>query len=74
MIIDKISGLSQLSTQEKNELARELWEQAEADLSNPESQAQIRILNSRWKHYLANPETASTWSEVKDRLFSNPKS
>ena len=73
MILEKIEGLAELSTQEKKELAREFWEQAEVDLANLETQAQVEILDSRWEHYLANPETASTWSEVKDRLFSNRK-
>ena len=68
MIIEKIPEIQSLTAEQKTALARELWSEAEADSTNPEREAQLRILEERWKHYENNPGTASTWDEVKRRI------
>ena len=70
MIIDTIPELRKLSNPEKLLLINELWDSLssqEDDLPVPESHK--RILDKRLREHEANPETGSTWEEVKSRIL-----
>jgi len=70
MIADQIPQLNELSTDQKVELIEELWEQISADESNfPFREDHLRILEERRAEYLANPDSTSSWEEVKARLL-----
>ena len=68
MILEQHPELSALTTDEKLQLIREIYEamEAEGDLEpNPEVVAE---LHRRREEYLRDPSQAVTWEEVKRKL------
>ena len=50
-------------------LAEELFAETEySDNDVIESEKHLEIIEDRWQHYLENPETASTWEEVRKSI------
>lgn len=69
MILEKIPELQHLTAKEKIILAEELWADAgDAGAELPPTEEHIKILEERWQNYLDDPNSASTWEEVKKRL------
>lgn len=69
MLIEKIPDIQKLTAEEKAALADELLaETGYADDHSAFCDEHVEILDSRWKHYMDHPETASTWEHVKERL------
>lgn len=74
MIIEKITGIQQLTEKEKILLAGELWESTKAyEMDWPVSQEIIQELDRRWTEFEKNPNQSSTWKEVKERLSQRIK-
>jgi len=71
MITEKFPQLATLTDEEKLLLAEELWESVAGDSSHIKlTDAQKTLLDRRWKEYEANPDSASSWEEVKRRVFN----
>ncbi len=69
MITDQVPGISKLSPQEKWILAAELWDEVFEELTAiPESDAQRVVVKDRWESYLADPDSGSSWEEIKAKL------
>ncbi len=59
----------QLPVDEQLDLAQALWEHASPPASDLSPEL-ARLLEERRAHVLANPDSGSTWEEVKARLKS----
>ena len=71
MISEKIPQIRELTEEEKLQLAEELWESASTrSEAFPITEEQKKILKNRWKDYKDDPESASSWDEVKKRVFT----
>jgi len=74
MIIEKITGIQQLTEKEKVILAGELWESTKAyEMDWPVSQEIMQELDRRWKEFETDPNQGSTWEEVRERLSQRIK-
>ncbi len=73
MIAERLPELAAMSRDEKlevyHELDQELNGQDDPQLHDPEVVDAIKqLLERRWEHYLAHPETARPWNEVRESL------
>ena len=68
MITERIPQIKSLSIQEKKLLMNELWEEIRQSGEEEPDPAVIALLQSRWDHYLANPDSAITLEEFRKRL------
>ena len=69
-----LSQLLKLPAGDRAELAMALWE----SLSDPEREGALALtdeqgaeLDRRWAEHLANPASATPWSEVRRKLLRN---
>jgi putative addiction module component (TIGR02574 family) len=68
MAID-ISHLLQLPAEEKLQIIGELWDSLDASAEQlPIPDSHFDELDRRRERYQMNPETASTWEEVEERI------
>ena len=67
-----LSELFKLSAEERIQLAEDLWDSvaAEPEQMPPLTEPQRRELERRLADHASNPSAASTWSEVRARLWS----
>lgn len=71
MILDTLPAIRQLSSQEKRQLAEELWNDADAqDGEVTVEPAVLELLDQRLAAHAADPQAGSTWEEVRSRVFS----
>lgn len=68
--------LLKLDVQARLKLIDELWESVVRDLNDPASPQSLPVtedlrimLDHRMKAYRANPETVSSWPEVRERIL-----
>ncbi len=62
-------GLDRLSPEERMSLIEELWESLSANEEQvPVTEAQKADLDKRLEAFQTNPQTGSSWEEVKARL------
>ncbi|MDH5547961.1 MAG: addiction module protein [Gammaproteobacteria bacterium] len=67
-----MSKFQNLSAAEKMLLAEELWDSALEDESSiPLSDEHRKILEERLKAYELNPNSGSSWDEVKKRIMDS---
>ena len=67
-----LSNLFTLSVAERIQLAEDLWDSVAADPEQlpPLTEAQRSELERRLAEHASSPSAASTWSEVRPRLWS----
>jgi len=70
MIIDSLPQVRDLSPEEKWQLAEELWDELIPDVNEARDNAIEKLIESRMSHYRENPETASSWESLKERIES----
>lgn len=73
MIAELLPELAAMSRKEKWLVFRELEEElAEDDATeSPEGKAAVmEILEQRWQAYVDAPDTATTWSKVRERMHA----
>jgi len=68
MIIDSIPEVKDLSPQEKWQLAEELWDELMPDELGARDDAIERLIEARKSHFEQHPESATSWTELKQRL------
>jgi putative addiction module component (TIGR02574 family) len=68
MIAETIPALSSLSADQKILLAAELWRDAVGGDSKEPNAALVDALRERLDHYRGNPNSVSSWEEVRSRL------
>ena len=69
MLKDAIPHFNELSSSQKLLLMEELWDELASEPSNiPIPEWHKAELERRYREYLANPNTGSTWSDVQQRL------
>lgn len=70
--MNDLSELFKLSPAERIQLAEDLWDSVAAEPENlPElTETQRRELERRRAEHAANPSAASSWDEVRGRLWS----
>ena len=74
MIVELLPEVQKLSPEDKLAVAAELFEEA-ADWSSEAPDAELlAVLNERLAEYRANPEAASSWSDVKARILRRRES
>lgn len=69
MIIDHFPELAVLSSDEMKQLALEILDES-FDAEKPDP-AIVAILEERQRQFEANPLTAHTWAEVRDRILGS---
>ena len=72
MIAEKLPDLKKLTVSEKKQLLEELWDDirhSEEEL--PIESTTLQLLEKRREEYIADPDSASTWEEVKKRLLGS---
>jgi putative addiction module component (TIGR02574 family) len=70
MILETMPSLRQLPPNEKRQLAEELWDKADAEEGEVTVDATIlSLLEQRLADHAANPQSGSTWEDVKSRVF-----
>ena len=72
MIAEKLPDLKKLTVSEKKQLLEELWDDirhSEEEL--PIESSTLQLLEQRREEYIADPDSASTWEEVKKRLLGS---
>jgi putative addiction module component (TIGR02574 family) len=74
MKLKELPQLMALSTAEKLQLIDDLWISIEPELDHLEvSEEEKKLLDSRWEKFLANPDSALTLDQVKERLAARRK-
>lgn len=73
MIAERLPELAAMPTAEKwvvlLELKEELCDDADDLSESPEGKTAVKeLLDYRWKQYLADPSTATTWESVQERM------
>lgn len=73
MIAERLPELAAMSREEKlqvlEELENEIYRPEEHEQESPEVSAAIKeLLEARWREYQADPDTASPWEIVRQRL------
>lgn len=64
MISDRFPGLTNLSTEEKNQLIREIWQSLIKDEA-PELPADfVELLNEQVEYQLAHPCPGTQWDDI----------
>ncbi|MEM9479232.1 MAG: addiction module protein [Verrucomicrobiota bacterium] len=69
MIKEMIPDLERLSVEQKRELAKELIIEVEGIEKVEIAPAILDALEERVREHEVNPESGSTWAEVKERVF-----
>lgn len=70
MILERFPEVGRLSTDEKLQLAAELWNEVEEDpLSIPADQDIVDELHRRMEHFRNHPDQCATWESVRDKLL-----
>jgi len=64
-----LSELLELSPAERIQLAQDLWESIKPEEMPPLTAEQTPEMERRYAEHVRNPETASTWDDVKARLW-----
>jgi len=67
-ILEKIPAIRDLSDDDKRQLIDELWTDMDGSPEETISPEIIKLLDSRMEEYRRDPDSASTWDEVKQRL------
>ncbi|MDZ4402185.1 addiction module protein [Prosthecobacter sp.] len=71
MILETLPAVRQLSSRDKRQLAEELWNSADVeDGEVTVDDTVLELLEQRLAAHAANPQSVSTWEEVKSRVFS----
>jgi putative addiction module component (TIGR02574 family) len=74
MKLKELPQVMALSTEEKLELIDDLWISLEPELQQVEvSEEEKKLLDNRWKKFLANPDSALTLDQVKALLAARRK-
>ena len=74
MILEKLPGAQALTSDEKWSLMAELWLELSAGLeSAPVRPEHLVLLEQRFADYLARPELARRWEEVRQRLAESKR-
>ena len=71
MILETLPQVKEFSAEQKLRLIDELWVDVmgeEPDPTEPATSEIVALLEARYQHYLAHPETASTPEEVGRRM------
>ncbi|MGE9296677.1 MAG: hypothetical protein ACQKBV_10350 [Puniceicoccales bacterium] len=70
MIMDNIPQLKDLSREEMLQLSEELRQEALVDfpIDTERDRAIAELLDQRWQDYLANPDSAQPWEDVRERI------
>ena len=68
MILDQFPSVQNLSPNEKWQLAEELWDELIPSADAERDEAIVKLIESRMEDYRQNPESATTWDALKDRL------
>lgn len=71
MILETIPEIQKLSSEEKLQLANELWEELEKLDDSSIDPAIIELLESRMAQYRDDPSTARTYEEVKKDILGS---
>lgn len=76
MIAERLPELAAMPIMEKwvvlNELKQELCEDNDSTSETTEGKAAIRdLLDYRWKQFLADPSTATTWEAVREKMHAS---
>lgn len=73
MIAECLPQLAAMSRDQKWLVFRELEEELAADDSTETpagKSAVIEILEQRWQNYLSDPDSATTWDKVQERMHA----
>jgi hypothetical protein len=73
MIREQFPGIEALSDYDKAILLEELLSYFEEKVRPEPDPEIIALLRERWEHYLAHPETAVSWEEVKRKMAEQRK-
>ena len=74
MKLKELPQIMALSTEEKLDLIRDLWESISPEVEQGEvSDEAKKLLDERWEKYLANPESALTLEQLKAAVASRLK-
>jgi putative addiction module component (TIGR02574 family) len=74
MKLKELPQVMALSTAEKLQLIDDLWISIEPELDHLEvSEDEKKLLDVRWEKFLANPDSALTLDQVKERLAARRK-
>jgi putative addiction module component (TIGR02574 family) len=68
MILDQLPNVQSLSASEKWQLAEELWNELIPNVDAERDDAIVKLIESRMEEYRKNPESATTWDALKNRL------
>lgn len=68
MILDTLPEVQSLSARDKWQLAEELWDELIPDVNDARDSAIEKLIDARMEEYRQNPETATTWDAVKQRM------
>jgi putative addiction module component (TIGR02574 family) len=68
MILDTLPEVQSLSAQDKWLLAEELWDELIPDVNESRDAAIEKLIDARMEDYRQNPETATSWDAVKQRI------
>ena len=68
MILDTLPEVQSLSARDKWQLAEELWDELIPDVNDARDSAIEKLIDARMEDYRQNPETATTWDAVKQRM------
>jgi putative addiction module component (TIGR02574 family) len=70
MILERFPEVAQLPEEEKRQLVNELCEDLYGVPEGEEDPAITALLEARLAEYEANPDSASPWPEVRQRLLA----
>jgi putative addiction module component (TIGR02574 family) len=72
MILERFPEVERLSSEEKLQLATELWNEIEGHPSDvPVDQEILDELRRRMEHFKSHPEQCTTWEKVRDKLLGS---
>ncbi len=69
MILDTLPAVQNLSAQDKWRLAVELWDELIPDVEDRRDNAIQELIDRRMESYRQNPESATTWDALKQRMM-----
>lgn len=69
MILEQLPELQKLPSDQKRQLAEELWLSADDQYETTVDQSILALLDQRLAEHDADPESASSWQQVRERVF-----
>jgi putative addiction module component (TIGR02574 family) len=69
MILEQLPEIQNLPSDQKRQLAEELWLSADDSHETSVDPAILALLEQRLAQHAADPSAASSWQQVRERVF-----